>query len=90
MNILGSKSDKSVFGKEILCLKINHLNQLWLNYLGNLCMKFGKRYVRLLMKNTIWNNYGIQVVRIELMSISTAKVEKPFVAYTQNVVALVS
>ena len=53
-------------------------------------MKFGKRYVRLLMENMIWNSCGILVVRIGLMSISIAEVEKPFAAYTQKVVALVS
>ena len=30
-------------------------------FIGNPCMKFGKCYVRLLMKNTIWNSYGILV-----------------------------
>ena len=47
-------------------------------------MKFGKRYVRILMKNTIWNNYGILVIRIGLMSTNIAEVEKPFVVYTQK------
>ena len=53
-------------------------------------MKFGKRYVRLLMKNTIWNGYGILVVRVGLTSISIAEAEKLFVAYTQKIIVLVS
>ena len=52
-------------------------------------MKFGKRYVRLLMKNTIWNGYGMQAVRIGLTSISIVEAEKPYAAYTQKVIVLV-
>lgn len=57
--------------------------------LDNPYMKFGKHYVRLLMKDTIWNSYGILVVRIGLTSISTAKGENPFAAYTQKATVLV-
>ena len=46
--------------------------------------------VRLLMKNTIWNDYGILAVRIGLTSINIAEVEKHFVAYMQKVIVLVS
>ena len=53
-------------------------------------MKFGKRYVRLLMKNMKWNDYGITVVRIGLTSINTVEVVKHSVAYMQKVIALVS
>ena len=75
--------------EEILCLKIYHLNQLWLNCSDNPFMKFGKHCVRPLMKNTIWNGYRIPVVRIGPTNISIAKEERPFAAYTQKAAALV-
>lgn len=57
--------------------------------LGQPCMKFGRHYVWLLMKDTIWNSYGILEVRIGLTNISTAEGEKLFAAYTQKIVLLV-
>ena len=53
------------------------------------CIKSGRHFVRLLMKNTIWNGYGILVVRNGLMSISIAEEGKPSAAYMQKVAALV-
>ena len=53
-------------------------------------MKFGERYVWLLMKNTICNGYGTQVVRIGPTSISIVEAEKPFAAYTLEIIVLVS
>ena len=61
-----------------------------MNYSDNLYLKFGRRYVRLLMKNTIWNDFGILAVRIGLTSINIVEVAKHFVAYMQKVIALVS
>ena len=71
-------------------MKIYRLNKRGLNCSDNLCLKFGKSYVRLLMKNTKWNDYGILAVRIGLMSINIVEEVKHSVAYTQKVIALVS
>lgn len=51
-------------------------------------MKFGKRYVWLLMKTTIWNGYGILVARIGLTSINIAEAVKRFAAYMRKKMAL--
>ena len=49
-------------------------------------MKSGKSYVRLLMKNTKWNDYGILVVRIGLTNINIVGAVKHFVAYMRKVI----
>ena len=51
--------------------------------------RFGKSCVQRLMKNTIWNGYGIQAVRTGLTNISTAEAVKRFAVYMQKGIALV-
>ena len=57
--------------------------------LGQSYLWFGKSYVRPSMKNMIWKDCGIQVVKIGPMSTNIVKVEELFAAYTQKVTALV-
>ena len=71
-------------------MKIYRLNQLWLNYSDNLCLKSGKNYARLLMKDMKWNDYGILEVRTGLTSINIVEVVKRFVVYTQKIIVWVS
>lgn len=57
--------------------------------LDNLCLQSGKSCVQRLMKNTIWNGYGIQAVRTGFMNISTAEAVKRFAVYMRKRIALV-
>lgn len=55
----------------------------------NLCLQSGKSCVQRLMKNTIWNGYGIQAVRTGFMNISIAEAVKRFAVYMRKRIALV-
>ena len=52
-------------------------------------LQSGKSCVQRLMKNTIWNGYGIQAVRTGFMNISTAEAVKRFAVYMRKRIALV-
>jgi len=69
-------------------LKIYHLNQLLLNCSVNHCLKSGKGYVWLLMKNMKWSDYGILVARIGLTNINIEEVVKHFAACMPKVIVL--
>lgn len=70
-------------------MKKYHPRQLWRNCLDNRCLKFGKHYVQLLMKNMKWNEYGTPAARIGIISINIAEAVKHFAAYTQKRIALI-
>ena len=56
--------------------------------LGHPCLQSGKSCVQRLMKNMIWNGYGIQAVRTGFMNISTAEAVKRFAVYMRKRIAL--